>query len=805
VARTLCKTEGSVKQLGGGRGEEPLPSVTLNRSLTCALLRALLLEQAQGPCRVELWTERRAGTWAVSKTASPGVTAAFDSELFGGAGGSEADAPALAAARVLPGRVVGLAYLRGCELGVTSFEDDQAFSGLEAALAQLGARECVLSSEAGAEGARVREALQRAACLASELRPADFSAAEAERALARLLRAAEPLEGHRALLERPACGAALGGLLRFAELAAGPGAAGAYSLQHYDTGRFMRLDAAALRALHVLPGRGGGEGNAFSLLALLNRCKTAQGKRLLARWLRQPLVRVAEIGERHDAVEALAADSGLRDALRGAHLRPLPDVERLSAKLERRGASLCDLCRLYQASGALLPVAEALERHEGPHGAALAARFAQPLRELHGEEGLGKFEALVEAAVDLERVPEEYLIHASYDDALAELAEDKARCDADIQRCFSEAAAALGLERERVLKLDHSPQLGWFFRLSQKEEAGVRAKITARFQQLEARKDGVKFTSKELRRASEARCAAERDYTAAQRGLVERVVEVAATFTPLLARAGALLAELDVLASFADVAATAPSPYVRPVLHAKDSGRDVIRLQACRHPCVEAMGSGDFVPNDCLMSKGESWFQIITGPNMGGKSTFIRQVGVCVLLAQVGCFVPADHAELVVRDAIFCRVGAGDCQLRGISTFMAEMLETAAILRSATPSSLVIIDELGRGTSTYDGFGLAWAIAEHICDSLRAPALFATHFHELTALRGSTGVKNLHVAAAMEAEGRKLTMLYALRDGACDQSFGIHCAEFARFPPEARPPAPAPPRSRPARCCRRRG
>ncbi|KAF5834359.1 muts domain V-domain-containing protein [Dunaliella salina] len=532
-------------------------------------------------------------------------------------------------------------------------------------------------------------------------------------------------------------------------------------------------DAAAQRALNVFPSRLDTSAT-FSLYGLMARGRTAMGKRRLRAWLKQPLVDPAEITSRLNVVEALVSDAELREKLRDQHMRGLPDVERLVRKLDSRRAGsaigLGELCQLYRVSARLPLIEDALRQHEGPHAQMLQERYCDELAVAHDQDHLCKFEELVEAAVDLDRVPDEYLIAPAYREDLQRLHDEKEELEREVEQCAAAAAKDLELVLDKTVKLEwHKFQnmRTRCLRITQKEEKRVRSKLSngmkyrtieahedgtelthkgcticcryrtiearkdgtelthkgcTMYRTIEARKDGIKFTSKQLERAAALLQDNSAKYEDLQKELVEQVVDVARSFVEVWEGVTSLLSELDVLAGFADLAANAPDPYARP------------------------------------------------------------EVGACVLMAQVGCFVPCTSARICVRDAIFARVGAGDCQQRGVSTFMAEMLETGAILKGATKNSLVIIDELGRGTSTYDGFGLAWAISEHLMETTQAPTLFATHFHELTEITGPTGVRNLHVSTVVDPTSGRLTMLYQIKDGACDQSFGIQVAESAGFP-----------------------
>lgn len=809
VARTVYKTTSVLKQLGRS-DSSGLASVTLSITVYRNLLREILFKLGK---RVEIW-ESSGGrmNWKLAKQASPGNLQDIEDEL----GGHIDAAPVILSikirARASEARNVGVCFADASvrELGVSEFLDNDVYSNFESLLIQLGVRECLLQLDASkkdVELGKLKKILDSCGVAYTERPGADFGIKDIDQDLERLLRDERSVRTLPQTELKLAMGAAAA-LIKYLGVLTDASNFGQYQLYQHDLSQYMKLDASALKALNLMPGPRDGAKN-MSLFGLLNRCKTPVGSRLLAQWLKQPLMNLGEIERRQQLVEAFVTDTDLRQTLQEDHLRSIPDLYRLAKRFQRKMAGLEDVVRAYQVVirlpsfiGTLEGVMD--EQYRDP----LDAEYTSKLREY--SDSTAKLQEMVETTVDLEALEgHEFIIKPEFDDGLETIRKRLDRLKYDMEVEHRRVGQDLNQDMEKKLFLENHRVHGWCFRLTRNEASCIRNK--KEYQECSTQKNGVYFTTQTMQTMRREFDQLSENYNRTQTGLVNEVVSVAASYCPVLEQLAGVLAHLDVIVSFAHVSVHAPAAYVRPKMHARGEGDTI--LKEARHPCMEMQDDIQFITNDVELRRGSSEFLIITGPNMGGKSTYIRQIGVIALLAQTGCFVPCSEAELCLFDCILARVGASDSQLKGVSTFMAEMLETATILRSATAESLIIIDELGRGTSTYDGFGLAWAISEHIVKEIRCFALFATHFHELTALADTyPNVRNLHVVAhigggsgAAEASGRgkdnsdggssggsshnrnarearEVTLLYRVQPGICDQSFGIHVAELVRFP-----------------------
>jgi DNA mismatch repair protein MSH2 len=732
--------------------------------------------------------------WKVVKQASPGNLQDVEDEL----GGQFDSAPMILAikisAKANEARSVGVCFADASvrELGVSEFLDNDLYSNFEALLIQLGVKECLIQldraeKDKDPELAKLRQIIDNCGVAISERPAGDFGTKDIEQDLARLLKD----ERSATMLPQTDLKLAMGSaaaLIKYLGVLQDPSNFGQYQLYQHDLAQFMKLDAAALKALNLMPGPRDGSKN-MSVFGLLNHCRTPVGSRLLSQWLKQPLMSKEEIEKRQQLVEAFVNDTELRQTMQEEHLKSVPDLYRLSKRFQRNKANLEDVVRAYQVVirlpgflGTLEGVMD--ETYKDP----LDEAYTNKLRSL--SDNLGKLADMVETTVDLEALDNhEFIIKPEFDDSLRIVRRKLDRLRSDMEKEFRNAADDLSQEENKKIFLENHKVHGWCMRLTRTEAGCIRN--NSRYQECSTQKNGVYFTTKTLQSYRREFDQLSQTYNRTQSSLVSEVVGVAASYCPVLEQLAGVLAHLDVIVSFAHCSVHAPTSYVRPRIHTRGQGSTV--LKEARHPCMEMQDDVQFITNDVEMRRDESSFLIITGPNMGGKSTYIRQIGVIALMAQIGCFVPCSEAELTIFDSILARVGASDSQLKGVSTFMAEMLETANILKSATNESLIIIDELGRGTSTYDGFGLAWAISEHIVKEIGCFAMFATHFHELTALADQyPQVRNLHVTAHIsgsESNGtpgpgakREVTLLYKVEPGICDQSFGIHVAELVRFP-----------------------
>ena len=535
-------------------------------------------------------------------------------------------------------------------------------------------------------------------------------------------------------------------------------------------GGAMRIDAATRRNLELTRALDGGREG--SLLAAVDRTVTAAGARLLDARLAAPSTDLAELAARHDAVAALVEDAALREDLRAA-LRRAPDLERALSRLALGRGGPRDLAAIRDA---LVQAADLAARL----AAALAARLAEAAAALTGHEDL---HALLDAALVAEppaAIRDGGAIAPGLDpdlDAARRLRDEGRGVIAGLQKDYAEEAGIPSL------KVKHNNVLGYFIEVSAAQgEKLLSPPLNARFLHRQTMAGALRFTTVELSDLEARILNAGTRALDLERRIFEDLRERTLAEAPRLAACARALAELDLSAGFAALAVE--RDWTRPEL----DGSRTFEIEAGRHPVVEQalrrQGAGPFTPNDCTLTadgEGARPVRLLTGPNMAGKSTYLRQNALIAVLAQAGAFVPAARARIGLVDQLFSRVGAADDLARGRSTFMVEMVETAAILNQAGPRALVILDEIGRGTATYDGLSIAWATLEHLHDVNRCRTLFATHYHELTALAARLpGLANATMAVR-EWQG-DVVFLHEVRPGAADRSYGVQVARLAGLP-----------------------
>lgn len=521
-----------------------------------------------------------------------------------------------------------------------------------------------------------------------------------------------------------------------------------------ETGHLL-LDQTTLRNLELTSTLAGEYDG--SLLSSLNRCRTAMGRRLLKTWLLQPLADPTAIETRHKAVGTLARSARRLDGLRTS-LKGIRDMERLATQLA------------YQRSNArdLVATAHALERMPAITQWCLDSQDPLLMHLSKDLSSLGEMTSMIQATL-ADAPPlglrDGGLLKSGVDEEVDELRAATGEGKAWFSNLERQLREELGIPS---LKVKNNRQIGWFIEVTQSH----LDKVPEDWRRKQQLTNGSRYTTEALIERDDLLLSADSKLKELEYRRFLELRAYCAQHATALAEIARRVAAIDVLQCFASV--SRERQWTKPEM----KGKNIIQLEDARHPVLEVQQG--YVPNAVSINNKRT-FLLITGPNMGGKSTYLRTVALVTILAQAGCFVPAKQAKIGIVDRIFTRVGASDDLKRGRSTFMMEMIEVAHILKRATSQSLLLLDEIGRGTSTFDGLSIAWSVTEDICSRIGARTLFATHYHQLIGLEGEVpGLCNVHVQVA-QVDGQ-LRFLHTVADGPCDDSYGVQVAALAGLP-----------------------
>ncbi|MBI5700610.1 DNA mismatch repair protein MutS [Candidatus Saganbacteria bacterium] len=526
----------------------------------------------------------------------------------------------------------------------------------------------------------------------------------------------------------------------------------------YAIGQYMLIDAQTRRNLELVQSIKD-KSLKGALLWVLDRCETNMGSRLLRNWLLMPLMEIDKINARFDAIDELIGDTILKAELT-QRLKNLYDIERLTSKIATEQGNAKDIVSLNESL------------KEIPFFKTLTSKCkSKMLKHVNDLPELLELKELINKAIKIDppfTIKEGGIINDSYDNELDELRKIAYGGKSWIAELENKERIASGI---KSLKVGFNKVFGYYIEVT----TANLSQVPANYIRKQTLTNCERYITPDLKEKESLILNADERIKELEYKIFCDVREKAAGFTKELQYIAEILSQLDVLISLAQVAQE--NNYCRPLI----SGSTDILITGSRHPVVEKMlGNHNFVKNDILMNN-ESSFLLITGPNMAGKSTYMRQTALICLLAQMGSFVPADNAILPLIDKIFTRIGAMDDIYSGQSTFMLEMTETANILNNATENSLIILDEIGRGTATFDGMSIAAAVAEFINNNIKAKTLFATHYHEITQLAEKhKGMKNLNIQ--IKEEGDQITFLHKIVEGSADRSYGIQVARLAGLP-----------------------